>query len=73
MHMMSIWFEYFTLLLLLVLQTSSMILFLVLPSMEIKPHCSSNKAFVWNSPADFADEEPSPETLAVKFGSPESE
>lgn len=44
----------------------------LLPSMEIKPHCSSNKAFVWNSPADFADEEPSPETLAVKFGSPEN-
>ena len=44
----------------------------VLPSMVLQPHCSSDKAFVWNTPADFADEEPKPETLAIKFGNPTS-
>eukprot|EP00794_Sanderia_malayensis_P014353 gene14353-15849_t len=43
----------------------------LLPSMSLKPHCSSDKAFVWSSPADFADEEATSQTLAIKFGSPE--
>ncbi len=51
---------------------NKMLLFSVLPSMSLKPHCSSEKAFVWSSPADFADEEPTPQTLAIKFGSAES-
>jgi len=40
----------------------------LLPSMNLQPHCSSDKAFVWNTPADFADEEAKQETLAIKFG-----
>ncbi|XP_065055366.1 ran-specific GTPase-activating protein-like [Rhopilema esculentum] len=40
----------------------------LLPSMVLEPHCSSEKAFVWKTPADFADEEPKQETLAIKFG-----
>ena len=40
--------------------------------MELKPHSSSEKAFVWSTPADYADEEPKPETLAIKFGNIES-
>ena len=46
--------------------------FLVLPSMVLEPHCSSEKAFVWKTPADFADEEPKQETLAIKFGNVDS-
>ena len=40
--------------------------------MKLQPHCSSDKAFVWKTPADFADEEAKQETLAIKFGNAES-
>lgn len=40
--------------------------------MTLKPNCGSDKAFVWNTPADFADEEPKPETLAIRFGNAEN-
>ncbi|PIK45658.1 putative ran-specific GTPase-activating protein isoform X2 [Apostichopus japonicus] len=40
----------------------------VLKDMTLKPNCGSNKAWVWNTPADFADEEPKAETLAIRFG-----
>ena len=40
--------------------------------MNLQPHCSSDKAFVWNTPADFADEEAKQETLAIKFGNADS-
>ena len=40
--------------------------------MQLEPHCSSEKAFVWKTPADFADEEAKQETLAIKFGNAES-
>jgi len=41
-------------------------------NMEIKPHASSDKAFVWSTPSDFADGESKAETLCIKFGKPES-
>ena len=40
--------------------------------MKLQPHCSSEKAFVWKTPADFADEEAKQETLAIKFGNADS-
>lgn len=41
-------------------------------NMEIKPHGSSDKAFIWSTPSDYADGEPTAETLCVRFGKPES-
>ncbi|KAH8039831.1 hypothetical protein HPB51_009087 [Rhipicephalus microplus] len=43
------------------------------PGMELKPSHGSDKAWVWSTLADFADEEPKPELLALRFGSVESE
>ncbi|XP_069788680.1 ran-specific GTPase-activating protein [Narcine bancroftii] len=37
------------------------------PSMELRPNVGSDRAWVWNAPADFADEEPKPELLAIRF------
>lgn len=45
---------------------------LILPWMEIKPNCGSEKAWVWKTQADYADEEPKQETLAIRFGSVEN-
>jgi len=42
------------------------------PWMELKPNCGSEKAWIWKVQADYADEEPKPETLAIKFGSKEN-
>ncbi|XP_076003674.1 ran-specific GTPase-activating protein [Genypterus blacodes] len=39
----------------------------ILPSMELKPSAGSDKAWVWNTVADFADESPKPEHLAIRF------
>ncbi|XP_013403747.1 ran-specific GTPase-activating protein [Lingula anatina] len=44
----------------------------VLPQMELKKNCGSDKAWVWNTPADFADEEPKPELLAIRFANVEN-
>jgi len=44
----------------------------ILPWMNMKPNCGSDKAWVWVTKADFADEEPKQETLALKFGSVEN-
>ncbi|XP_033111605.1 ran-specific GTPase-activating protein-like, partial [Anneissia japonica] len=44
----------------------------LLPTMELKANCDSDRAFVWNTPADFADEEPKAETLAIRFANAES-
>lgn len=41
-------------------------------SMELKPSHGSDKAWVWSTLADFADEEPKPELLALRFGSVEN-
>lgn len=40
--------------------------------MELKPNCGSDKAWVYTVAADYADNEVKAETLAVKFGNPES-
>ncbi|KAB7502335.1 Ran-specific GTPase-activating protein [Armadillidium nasatum] len=39
----------------------------ITPFMELKPSCNSDRAFVWSSAADFADEEIKQETFAVRF------
>jgi Ran-binding protein 1 len=45
----------------------------VLPQLELKTNCGSDRAWVWSTPADFADEEPKPELLAIRFANAESE
>lgn len=40
--------------------------------MEIKPLESNERALVWKTPSDYADEESKAETLCIKFGKPES-
>ncbi|NXH36383.1 RANG protein, partial [Myiagra hebetior] len=39
----------------------------VTPLMELKPNAGSDRAWVWNTHADFADESPKPELLAIRF------
>ncbi|CAH2295619.1 ran-specific GTPase-activating [Pelobates cultripes] len=39
----------------------------VTPSMELKPNAGSDRAWVWNTYADYADEAPKPELLAIRF------
>lgn len=39
----------------------------IVPSMELKPNAGSDRAWVWNTLADYADECPKPELLAVRF------
>jgi len=41
-------------------------------NMTIRPLESSDRAMVWSTPSDFADEESKAETLCVRFGKPES-
>lgn len=45
----------------------------VFPVMELKPNAGSDRAWVWNTLADFADEHPKPELLAIRFLNAESE
>lgn len=45
----------------------------VTPLMELKPNAGSDRAWVWNTHADFADECPKPELLAIRFLNAESE
>ena len=40
----------------------------ITPWMDMRPNCGNKKAWVWKTQADFADEEPKQETLAIKFG-----
>ena len=40
--------------------------------MELKPNCGSERAWVWSTLADFADEETKPELLAIRFANVES-
>jgi len=47
-------------------------LFAVLPQLELKPNCGSDRAWVWSTPADFADEEQKSELLAIRFANAES-
>lgn len=44
----------------------------VLPQIELKPNCGSDRAWVWSTPSDFADEEPKPELLAIRFANAEN-
>lgn len=44
----------------------------ITPWMELKPSSGSDKAFVYKVFADFADERPKSECLAVKFGTVDS-
>uniref|UniRef100_A0A3Q2P202 Ran-specific GTPase-activating protein n=1 Tax=Fundulus heteroclitus TaxID=8078 RepID=A0A3Q2P202_FUNHE len=37
------------------------------PLMELKPNAGSDRAWVWNTLADYADECPKPELLAIRF------
>ncbi|MED6285309.1 Ran-specific GTPase-activating protein [Characodon lateralis] len=37
------------------------------PQMELKPNAGSDRAWVWNTLADYADECPKPELLAIRF------
>lgn len=39
----------------------------ILPNMKLIPHSSSNRSWIWTALADFADEEPKMETLALRF------
>ncbi|XP_064223727.1 ran-specific GTPase-activating protein-like [Aotus nancymaae] len=39
----------------------------ITPMMELKPSVGSDSAWVWNTHADFADECPKPELLAIRF------
>jgi hypothetical protein len=41
--------------------------------MELKPNAGSDRAWVWNTLADLADESPKPELLAIRFLNAESE
>lgn len=44
----------------------------ITPWMDLKPSAGSNRAWVWTVAADFADEQPKAECLAIRFASPES-
>lgn len=44
----------------------------VQPQMELKPNCGSDRAWVWTSTSDFADGEPRPELLAIRFANAEN-
>ncbi|XP_023668145.2 ran-specific GTPase-activating protein [Paramormyrops kingsleyae] len=39
----------------------------IVPLMDLKPNAGSDRAWVWNTHADFADEHPKPELLAIRF------
>lgn len=41
------------------------------PEMELRPNCGSEKAWVWSTAADIADDEVKAELLAIKFASAE--
>jgi len=44
----------------------------IYPSMELKPNCGSDRAWVWSTTADFADEEAKEEVLAIRFANAEN-
>ncbi|XP_047449066.1 ran-specific GTPase-activating protein [Mugil cephalus] len=39
----------------------------IVPTMELKPNAGSDRAWVWNTLADYADECPKAELLAIRF------
>ncbi|XP_060081570.1 ran-specific GTPase-activating protein-like [Ylistrum balloti] len=42
------------------------------PHMQLKPNCGSDRAWVWSTPCDYADEEPKPELLAIRLANAEN-
>jgi len=44
----------------------------IAPSMKLLPNCDSDRAWMWSVAADFADETPKPELLAVRFANAEN-
>nr|XP_018911851.1 PREDICTED: ran-specific GTPase-activating protein-like [Bemisia tabaci] len=44
----------------------------ITPSMELKPNCGSDRAWVWSVRADYADEVMCPELLAIRFANAEN-
>ncbi|XP_022108904.1 ran-specific GTPase-activating protein-like [Acanthaster planci] len=44
----------------------------ITPVMKLQPNCGSERAWVWSTPADFADEEAKGETLAIRFANVEN-
>ncbi|KAI8740009.1 ran-specific GTPase-activating protein-like [Biomphalaria glabrata] len=44
----------------------------IYPNMELKPNCDSDRAWVWSTTSDFADEEMKEEVLAIRFAKAES-
>ena len=45
----------------------------VTADLKLLPSAGSDRAWVWNPQADYADEEPKPEQLAIRFANAESE
>lgn len=41
--------------------------------MKLAPNVGSDRSWVWNVAADYAEGEAAPETLAIRFGNAESE
>lgn len=39
----------------------------ILPNMKLIPHNATNRSWIWTTMADFADEEPKQEMLAIRF------
>ncbi|XP_034056007.1 ran-specific GTPase-activating protein [Gymnodraco acuticeps] len=39
----------------------------ITPAMDLRPNAGSDRAWVWNTLADYADESPKPEYLAIRF------
>ncbi|XP_025089393.1 ran-specific GTPase-activating protein-like [Pomacea canaliculata] len=44
----------------------------ITPIMQLKPNCGSDRAWVWSTLADFADEEAKEELLAIRFANAEN-
>jgi len=44
----------------------------ILPTIELKEHSGSSRAWIWSTPADFADEEAKSEVFAIRFGDAET-
>ena len=49
------------------------VLFSVTSDLKLLPSAGSDRAWVWNPQADYADEEAKPEQLAIRFANAESE
>lgn len=46
---------------------------IVSADMKLSPNVGSDRSWVWNAGADYAEGEPTAETLAIRFGNAESE